>query len=175
MIGVSSRNATEWTHALAHPVDRLAVPNAGTIRPLQSQRRTRPRASCRSATTDRRVKRALMPGMEELNEMTIGRTDDPENPLVAPACEVASVFGAGSRTPSGPAVMLPRQQRRTHDRNRPTRQISHFFSCIPGAVPHMQHGLARFAPAAFQFDLSADMLSVDVQLVRRYAELKAAL
>jgi transposase len=31
-------------------------------------------------------------GVKELNEMTIGRTDDPENPLVATACEAASVF-----------------------------------------------------------------------------------
>ena len=43
--------------------------------------------------------------MKELNEMTIGRTDDPENPLVATAFEAASLFGTGSRTPSGPAVM----------------------------------------------------------------------
>src|ERR1700689_1331403 len=70
--------------------------------------------------------RALMPGVKELNEMTIGRTDDPENPLGAPAFEVAEVFGCGSRTPSGPAVMVPRRQGRTHDRNRPTRQIFHF-------------------------------------------------
>jgi hypothetical protein len=42
--------------------------------------------------------------------MTIGRTDDPENPLVTQACEVAVVFGAGSRIPSGPADMEPRQQ-----------------------------------------------------------------
>src|SRR5271166_3739935 len=49
-------------------------------------------------------------GVKELNEMTIGRTDDPENPLGAKACEAASVFGTGSRTPSGPAVMAPRRQ-----------------------------------------------------------------
>src|ERR1700722_12611852 len=46
-------------------------------------------------------------GMKELNEMTIGRTDDPENPL---AFEAAGLFGAGTRNPSGPAVMMPRQQ-----------------------------------------------------------------
>jgi hypothetical protein len=28
-------------------------------------------------------------GMKELNEMTIGRTDDPENPFGAPAFEAA--------------------------------------------------------------------------------------
>src|SRR5271166_6372789 len=49
-------------------------------------------------------------GVKELNEMTIGRTDDPENPRVATACEAASMFGTGSQTPSGPAVMAPRRQ-----------------------------------------------------------------
>src|SRR5271166_438863 len=49
-------------------------------------------------------------GVKELNEMTIGRTDDPGSPRVATACEAASMFGTGSRTPSGPAVMAPRQQ-----------------------------------------------------------------
>src|SRR5271165_4879871 len=66
--------------------------------------------------------------------MTIGRADDPVNPFVATAFEAAEVFGAGSRTPSGPAVMAPRRQGRTHDRNRPARQTSHFFSCTQGAV-----------------------------------------
>src|SRR5664280_1817722 len=42
--------------------------------------------------------------------MTIGRTHDPENPLRATACKAASLLGTGSRTPSGPAVMAPRQQ-----------------------------------------------------------------
>jgi len=73
-------------------------------------------------------------GVKELNEMTIGRTDDPENPFGAPAFEVAEVFGFGSRIPSGPAVMEPRPKGRTHDRNRPARQNSHFSSCIRGAV-----------------------------------------
>ena len=49
-------------------------------------------------------------GVKELNEMTIGRTDDPENPFGAPAFEAAGLFGSGSRKPSGPAVMVPRQQ-----------------------------------------------------------------
>ncbi len=42
--------------------------------------------------------------------MTIGRTEDPQNPLRAMAFEAASLFGCGSRIPSGPAVMVPRQQ-----------------------------------------------------------------
>src|SRR5580692_5148203 len=49
-------------------------------------------------------------GVKELNEMTIGRTDDPENPISVPAFEAAKLFGTGSRTPSGPADMVPRQQ-----------------------------------------------------------------
>ena len=57
-----------------------------------------------------RRKRALMSGMKELNEMTIGRADDPENPISVPAFEAAKLFGAGSRIPSGPADMVPRRQ-----------------------------------------------------------------
>jgi len=49
-------------------------------------------------------------GVKELNEMTIGRTDDPDNPFRTTAFEAALLLGAGSRTPSGPAVMMPRQQ-----------------------------------------------------------------
>src|SRR4051794_25696798 len=48
-------------------------------------------------------------GMKELNEMTIGRTDDPENPSRVTASKAATLFGTGSRTPSGPAVVMPRQ------------------------------------------------------------------
>jgi hypothetical protein len=44
-------------------------------------------------------------GVRELNEMTIGRTDDPENPFCVTAIKVAALFGTGSRTPSGPAVI----------------------------------------------------------------------
>ena len=48
--------------------------------------------------------------MKELIEMTIGRTEDPENPTIALAFEVGEMFGTGSRNPSGPAVIAPRQQ-----------------------------------------------------------------
>jgi len=48
--------------------------------------------------------------VKELNEMTIGRTDDSENPFRVSAFEAAGLFGTGSRTPSGPADMMPRQQ-----------------------------------------------------------------
>ena len=56
--------------------------------------------------------------MKDLREMAIGRTDDPEIPLKPVALEAAGLFGTGSRTPSGPAVMAPRRQGRTHDRSR---------------------------------------------------------
>jgi hypothetical protein len=46
--------------------------------------------------------------VKELTEMTIGRIDDPESPLKPVALEAAGLFGAGSRIPSGPAVMMPR-------------------------------------------------------------------
>ena len=52
----------------------------------------------------------VVAGMKELNEMTIGRTDDPENPVSVPAFEAAKLLGAGSRIPSGSADMVPRQQ-----------------------------------------------------------------
>ena len=48
--------------------------------------------------------------VKDLREMTIGRTDDPEIPLEPVALEAAGLFGTGSRTPSGPAAMLPRFQ-----------------------------------------------------------------
>ena len=61
--------------------------------------------ACRSPTGP-----SVVAGKKELNEMTIGRTDDPENPISVPAFEAAKLFGTGSRTPSGPADMVPRQQ-----------------------------------------------------------------
>src|SRR5271157_3011248 len=71
-------------------------------------------------------------GVKELNEMTIGRTEDPENPSLAPAFVAASLFGAGPRNPSGPADMVPRQQAgHMHAIDHPSRSFS---SCIPGAV-----------------------------------------
>ena len=42
--------------------------------------------------------------------MTIGRTEDPENPKNLSAFEVDALFGTGSRNPSGPAVIAPHEQ-----------------------------------------------------------------
>jgi len=68
--------------------------------------------------------------------MTIGRTDDPVNPLGATAHEAAFMFGSGSRIPSGPAVIAPRRQGRTHERSRPARQPSHFSLASEGPSTH---------------------------------------
>jgi hypothetical protein len=77
-------------------------------------------------------------GVEVLNEMTIGRTDDPENPALAMALEAASLFGFGSRNPSGPAASGQRAAPtgRTHDRNRPARQTAHFSLASEGPSTH---------------------------------------
>ena len=67
--------------------------------------------------------------------MTIGRTDDPENPVSVPAFEAAKLFGTGSRTPSGPADMVPRQQAGHMLAIAPPLSIaSYFFSAaVPGS------------------------------------------
>ena len=75
-------------------------------------------------------------GVQELTEMTIGRTDDPENPLEPVALEAAGLFGTGSRTPSGPAVIVPRQQAEHMIAvNRPSEFSSKFLN--PRGRPHM--------------------------------------
>jgi hypothetical protein len=73
--------------------------------------------------------------VKDLREMAIGRTDDPEIPLKPVALEVARLFGTGSRTPSGPAVMAPRRQGRAHDRSRTTVKISSKFLNPRGRGP----------------------------------------
>jgi hypothetical protein len=68
---------------------------------------TGPRTTCaRTARcSPHTVQARVDAGVTERNEMTIGRTEDPENPCGATARQAASVFGTGSRIPSGPAVM----------------------------------------------------------------------
>jgi hypothetical protein len=70
------------------------------------------------------------------------------------ACGVRAIcLGSESRNPSGPAVIVPRRQGRTHGRNRRAHQISHLFSCIQGALhtcanaPSMAIGLRGGGPA----------------------------
>src|SRR5271165_5420026 len=84
-------------------------------------------------------------GVKELNEMTIGRTEDPENPSLAPAFVAASLFGAGPRNPSGPADMVPRQQAGHMPAiDHPSRSFS---SCIPGAVHTCELAAGRWLRA----------------------------
>ena len=44
----------------------------------------------------------MVAGMKKLNEMSIGRTDDPENPFRGTSFEAASLPVVESQTPSGP-------------------------------------------------------------------------
>src|SRR5271165_4188677 len=91
-------------------------------------------------------------GVKELNEMTIGRTDDPENPRVATARAsrihvwdwiTDPIWASGHGTAS---------TGRTHDRNRPARQNSRFFSCIQGAVHTCRLGVnPTCAPTALEW------------------------
>jgi len=74
--------------------------------------------------------------------MTIGRTDDPESPSRVSAFKAARLFGTGSRNPSGPAVTVPRQQGRTHERNRPARQ--NFASALEPKGPSLRVARPRF-------------------------------
>src|ERR1700687_1119078 len=75
-------------------------------------------------------------GVKELNEMTIGRTDDPENPISVPAFEAAKLFGAGSRHPSGPADMVPRQQAAHMRAIAPPDQVLHEALASKGPSTH---------------------------------------
>src|SRR5882724_5703372 len=50
------------------------------------------------------------------------------------ALDAVSLFGAGSRIPSGPAVSAPQRKGRTHDRSRSVCQITQKNSCIQRAV-----------------------------------------
>src|ERR1700733_10450380 len=72
--------------------------------------------------------------------MTIGRSDDPENPLGVQAFEAAFMFGLGSRTPSGPAAVLPPQQR-TDPSSQSIRPSEFSFLLLhPRGRPHMHQG-----------------------------------
>jgi hypothetical protein len=74
--------------------------------------------------------------VQELTEMTIGRPDDPKNPLEPVALEAAGLFGTGSRNPSGPAVIVPRQQAEHMIAvNRPSEFSSRLLN--PRGRPHM--------------------------------------
>ena len=74
-------------------------------------------------------------GVTELSEMTIGRTDDPENPILATAGQPGRVIVWGwIAEPIWASGHTAAPTGRTHDRNRTARQISQLCSCIHGAV-----------------------------------------
>ena len=80
--------------------------------------------------------------------MTIGRTDDPENPLRATAFKAASLFGTGSRTPSGPAVMAPRQQAGHMIAIDPPVRLLIFSLASKGPSTHGTEGYEAIAPTS---------------------------
>src|SRR5271166_4724098 len=69
-------------------------------------------------------------GVKELNEMTIGRTDDPENPRVATARASRIHVWDWITDP----IWASGHGAASTGRTRPARQNSRFFSCIQGAV-----------------------------------------
>jgi hypothetical protein len=86
-------------------------------------------------------------GVTELSEMTIGRTDDPENPILATAGQPGRVIVWGwiaepiwaSGQPAAPTG-------RTHGRNRTARQISSSSLLHPRGRPHMREAQRRSNP-----------------------------
>ena len=88
---------------------RMSFDRPGTAQGMARRHGSRRRAQWHGGSSRSLPERAFA-GVEELNEMTIGRTDDPVNPTLAMALEAASLFGIGSRNPSGPAASVPRQQ-----------------------------------------------------------------
>ena len=78
--------------------------------------------------------RHWLPRMEVLQEMTIGRTEDPVNPVGSMAFEAAGLFGTGSREPSGPADMMPRLKAGHMDAIDHLVGILIFGACIQRAV-----------------------------------------
>jgi hypothetical protein len=107
-------------------------------------------ATMTHATTGTAIRRTagvcVDAGVEVHNEMTIGRTDDPVNPALAMALEAASLFGSGSRNPSGPAASVPRQQAGHMTAIDPPVRISRLRSCIQGAVHTCEKRRAEATP-----------------------------
>jgi hypothetical protein len=78
-------------------------------------------------------------GVTELSEMTIGRTDDPENPLLATAGQPGRVIVWGwIAEPIWASGRAAAPTGRTHDRNRTARQISSTLLLHPRGRPHMR-------------------------------------
>jgi len=78
-------------------------------------------------------------GVEELSEMTIGRTDDPENPVTRNGrpTRPRHCLGPG-RGPHLGQRHAAAPTGRTHDRNRTARQFSQLLLLHPRGRPHMR-------------------------------------
>ena len=88
-------------------------------------------------------------GMTERNEMTIGRTDDPENPISVHGFRSRNIVWGWIAEPIWASGHGAASTGRTHDRNRSARQNSHLCSCngrVKGlnAAPRMA-GIAQLA------------------------------
>src|ERR1035437_3946877 len=85
--------------------------------------------------------------------MTIGRTDGSEHPFRATSFKAASLFGTGSRTPSGPAVMAPRQQAGHMIAIDPPVRLLNFALASEGPSTHGTEGArkTRSRPARYGF------------------------
>ena len=104
-------------------------------------------------------------GEQELSEMTIGRTDDPENPLLATAGQPGRVIVWGwIAEPIWASGHAAAPTGRTHDRNRTARQISSTFLLHPGGRPHMR-GAKRRSNRGYQ-----DQSMTEIASSRRFSQ-----
>ena len=130
------------------PVDYLDKP-ARQVRGLRSGVNNQMAQSAWVAMTHETVERqsaksagpCVDAGVTELSEMTIGRTDDPENPLLATAGQPGRVIVWGwIAEPIWASGRAAAPTGRTHDRNRTARQISSTLLLHPRGRPHMRGG-----------------------------------
>ena len=128
------------------PVDYLDKP-ARQVRGLQSGVHNEMAQSAWVAMTRETVERqsakttgpCVDAGVTELSEMTIGRTDDPENPLLATAGQPGRVIVWGwIAEPIWASGRRAAPTGRTHDRNRTARQFSLTLLLHPRGRPHMR-------------------------------------
>jgi hypothetical protein len=139
---------------------RAAAPDVAWRRPARDRAARRLRAgvnnqmaqSAWAATTRERVERQsakttgprVDAGVTELSEMTIGRTDDPENPILATAGQPGRVIVWGwIAEPIWASGHAAAPTGRTHDRNRTARQFSSSSLLHPWGRPHMREAQRR--------------------------------
>ena len=156
------------------PVDYLDKP-ARQVRGLRSGVNNQMAQSAWVAMTHETVERqsaksagpCVDAGVTELSEMTIGRTDDPENPLLATAGQPGRVIVWGwIAEPIWASGRAAAPTGRTHDRNRTARQISSTLLLHPRGRPHMR-GAKRPCHGEGRSDEAIPCLTNHRQLLRR--------